>query len=104
MSNITKYYEEINRYNSLKSKLSNIVSQLQKSSNNISKAPDELTKVYSYNSGGTFLSEKIKILCNDMTETSNHINNVILPAIDSAIYKLKRKIAKEKEKELMQVV
>ena len=96
MSNITRYYEEINRYNSLKVKLSSIASQLQKSINNMSKAPAELTKVYSYNSGGTFLSDKMKILCNDMTETSNHINNVILPAIDNAIYKLKRKIAKEK--------
>lgn len=103
MSNVTKYYEEINRYNSLKSKLSNIVSELRKASANILNAPDELTKVYSYNSGGTLLSGKIKILSNDMTETSNHINNVVIPAIDSAIYKLKRKIAEEKEKELMQV-
>lgn len=101
MSNITRYYEEINLYNNLKSKLSYIVSELRTSSNCILNAPEELNKAYSYNSEGTLLSQKIKLLSNDMTDTSNNINNVVLPAIDYAISRLRRKIEEEKARQLM---
>lgn len=99
MSKINAYYDEIRKYNNLKTILSKIISDLSSSVNEMSNIHSDITSVYSVNDNNTLIVSKVNNLSKDITNTGSYLKNTVLPAIDSAIYSLRKKIEKAKAEE-----
>ena len=94
MSSISAYYNEINKYNALKSKLYAISNSLNSSASKISDLPQTITSVFSLEDTNACISNKCKKLNTDIVATSNYIKNVVIPGIDNAISRCRYMIAK----------
>lgn len=86
---INSCYEDISRFNELKVKLSAVVTSLNQTVNNMSSIPNTIVSAYNMDEAETPVVTGFINLGNDIANTSNYISNVILPAIDIAIYNKK---------------
>lgn len=86
---INSCYEDISRFNELKVKLSSIVSSLNQTNNNLSSIPNTIVSVYNIDEAESPVVTGFKNLSIDIANTSSYISDVIIPAIDIAIYNKK---------------
>lgn len=91
---INSCYEDISKYNSMKSNLHNVVNSLNNSSNKVSPLANSITAVYNMNDNSTPIVQKCVGLHKDIVGTSNFITNTIIPAIDDAIRGKRQEIAR----------
>ena len=90
---------EIEEYESLKSHLSKTAANLDNASKNASLIKPELLKNHTIDNNSCVLGERTEDLKKNISETSNYVRNVILPAIDAKIQSNRTEIARIEEAE-----
>lgn len=92
ITDIEKYKYELGRYNSLKNKISEMLPLLKNASNTYEEIVKSLSNIYLIDSDTTNVYNKSVELKNKIDDTSNKLNNNVLPKIESKIYSLKKMI------------
>ena len=82
---IDSYRNDINKYNSIKVNLNNIVNELSSSKNSLEEFSSTLNESYSLDGNDSILCTKIKNTREDINSTAIFIKNNVLPAVDRAI-------------------
>lgn len=91
--------QEIEEYEVLKSHLSKTADNLDTASQNASLIKPELSRNHTIDNNSSVIGERAENLKKDISETSNYVRNVILPAIDSKIQSNRSEIARIEEAE-----
>lgn len=89
---------EIRKLNNALNQISYIRSYLSNYVSNVDNEVNRLASSYTVNGDATNTVTRLKNLRGNANETSNYLKNTIVPAINNAIYKL-RKIREELERE-----
>ena len=92
ITDIEKYKYELNRYSSLKNKISEMLPLLEKTSNRYEEIIKSLSNIYLIDGDNTDVYNKSVELKNKTDDTSKKIKNNILPKIESKIYSLRIEI------------
>lgn len=96
-SSISGCYSQIRQFETLSSNISNIISLLNNTADNFDSLMDKLVEIYNVNGDVTPVHDLIKELDDDKSKTSNYLKNSVIPAINSAISALYRRIAELEE-------
>lgn len=91
--------QEIEEYENLKSHLSKTADNLDNASKNASLIKPELLRNHTIDGNSCVLGERTEDLRKDISETSNYVRNVILPAIDAKMQSNRNEIARIEEAE-----
>lgn len=91
--------QEIEEYEVLKSHLSKTADNLDTASQNASLIKPELLRNHTIDNNSSVIGERSENLKKDISETSNYVRNVILPAIDSKVQSNRNEIARIEEEE-----
>ena len=87
MASIAQCKNNINSYGIMKDNIKAIIIYLNKSVDINANLLSKIDSLYEVDNNGSIIYDKVKELSNDVTKTSNYLNNTILPAIDIAIKK-----------------
>lgn len=96
-SSISGCYAQIRQFETLSSNVSNIISLLNGTTDKFDSIMDKLTDIYNVNGDVTPVYDLLKDLDGDKSKTSNYLKNSVIPAINSAINALYRRIAELEE-------
>lgn len=96
-SSISGCYAQIRQFEALSGNVSNIISLLNGTTDKFDSIMDKLTDIYNVNGDVTPVYDLLKDLDGDKSKTSNYLKNSVIPAINSAIRALYRRIAELEE-------
>lgn len=92
-SSIAECYSQIRQYQELSKDIANIISKINACADNFKKLDETLVDNYNINGNTTPVYDRLSELDKEASKTSNYLNNTIIPAINSAISDLYRRIA-----------
>ena len=99
MSTIWQCEQEIQRYRNLSSNIHTIISSLSSAAGNTYSLSNEIDNKYQVNDSFTPIVTNINQLKNDIESTCNHLENTVIPAINSEINDLEREIDRIEQEE-----
>lgn len=91
-SSISGCYAQIRQYQELSKDIANIISKINACADNFKKLDETLVDNYNINGNTTPVYDRLSDLDDETSKTSNYLNNTIIPAINSAINALYRRI------------
>lgn len=94
---INSCYDDISKFNNIKSNLENVVSSLNLAAGSCSPISNTIMSVYNVNDNGTPIVVNSNKLHKDIVETAKYIKNTVIPSIDSAIQGRRNQIEKLEE-------
>lgn len=96
-SSISGCYSQIRQFENLSRNISSIIDSLNNTDDKFKDIMDKLTDNYNVNGEVTPVYDLVKDLDDDKSKTSNYLKNSVIPAINSAIKALYRRIAQLEE-------
>lgn len=99
MASIAELKKLLTDFANYKSSVSVTASYMIKSSNLLGTVSDTADNNYSINDDGSNVGEVAKSLKESCAETSNYLNNSVIPAIDSKMDEIESEIARLEEEE-----
>ena len=96
---ISSCYDDITKFNTIKSNLENVVSNLNEATNRLSPVANNIYAIYNVDESQTPISSRSDGLKNDIVNTVSYIKGTIIPAINNAIVNRKNTIAKLEEEQ-----
>ncbi len=99
MASIAECRNDINRYNTLKSKVNSVISYLSSASNSADNLGNTVKNNYTVNDASTPIVSRTVKLKNTIEEMYRYLQGTVLPAIDSAIAGLNSTIARLEQEE-----
>lgn len=94
MASIEEYREDINKYYTLKEKITRIINELDSAAQSAESLNNEVASNFKVNNDAAKLSGRIGILDNGLTDTVSFLRNTILPSIDDAITGARNEISR----------
>lgn len=94
MASIEEYREDINKYYTLKEKITRIINELDSAAQSTESLNNEVASNFKVNNDAAKLSSRIGILDNGLTDTVSFLRNTILPSIDDAITGARNEISR----------
>ena len=99
MASIAECRNDINRYNTLKSKVNSVISYLISASNSAESLSNTIKNNYTVNDASTPIVTRTNKVKDKITEMYKYLQNTVLPAIDRSITDLNNTIARLEREE-----
>ena len=100
MSSIQEHWDNIARYERLKSQVRRIISELNLAAGRTDSLKSNIERCYQIDGSGAAMASSVVNLQHDIRETANYLSNSVIPGVDSSIDYERREIQRLEEEDL----